>query len=120
MDGENVERLMEVLLQMRINLRHITESFQSQTQEIRLQLGAIFEREVKALDDCLSGIDDKLRECSVYVDDYKRMYSSLSTMRAKLVQLGAEPGAMPPPLPSEEIAKIVVWRLQELKSQGKL
>lgn len=120
MNGENVERLMDVLLQMRINLRQITESFQFQTQEIRQQLGAIFEEEKKTLDDCLTGIDEKLRECSVYVDDYKRMYSALSTMRAKLVQMGAEPNPMPPALPSEQIEGVVVWRLQELKLQGKV
>ena len=120
MDGENVERLMDVLLQMRINLRQITESFQLQTQEIRQQLGAIFEEEKKNLDDCLSGIDDKLRECSIYVEDYKRMYASLNTMREKLVQLGAEPSPMPHPLPSEQVEGVIGWRLEELKSQGKV
>jgi hypothetical protein len=105
MDGENVERLMDVLLQMRINLRQITESFQLQTQEIRQQLGAIF---------------DKLRECSIYVEDYKRMYASLNTMREKLVQLGAEPSPMPHPLPSEQVEGVIGWRLEELKSQGKV
>ena len=107
MDGEHVERLMDVMLQMRINLRQITESFQLQSQEIRQQLGAIFEDEKKALDDCLSDIDDKLRECSIYVEDYKRMYASLNAMREKLVQLGAEPSSMPHPLPSEEIEGII-------------
>ncbi|HZD40560.1 MAG TPA: hypothetical protein VE131_07550 [Terriglobales bacterium] len=120
MDGENVERLMDVLLQMRINLRQITESFQLQTQEIRQQLAAIFEDEKKTLEDCLSGIDDKLRECSIYVEDYKRLYSSLNTMREKLVQLGAEPGPMPTALPSDQIDAVIGWRLEDLKSQGKV
>jgi ABC-type enterochelin transport system substrate-binding protein len=120
MDGEHVERLMDVLLQMRINLRQITESFQLQSQEIRQQLGAIFEDQKKALEDCLDGIDDKIRECSTYVEDYKRMYLSLNVMREKLVQLGAEPSPMPQPSPEEHIEGILVWRLQELKSQGKV
>ena len=120
MDGEHVERLMDVMLQMRINLRQITESFQLQSEEIRQQLGAIFEDEKKALNDCLSDIDDKLGECSIYVEDFKRMYSSLNAIREKLIQLGAEPSSMPPPLPSEEIEGIIAWRLQELKSRGKV
>ena len=120
MDGEHVERLMDVLLQMRINLRQISESFQWQTQEIRQQLGAIFDDKKKALDDCLSGIDDKIRECSICIADYKRMYSSLNAMREKLIQLGGEPNPMPPPLPTEQIEEIIAWRLQELGSQGKV
>jgi len=120
MDGEHVERLMDVLLQMRINLRQITESFQLQSQEIRQQLGAIFEDEKKALEDCLNGIDDKVMECSIYVEDYKRMYSSLNAMREKLIQLGAEPSPMPHSLPDDKIDAILAWRLQELKFQGKV
>ena len=120
MDGEHVERLMDVLLQMRINLRQITESFQLQSQEIRQQLGAIFEDERKTLEGCLNGIDEKIRECSIYVEDYKRMYSSLNAMREKLLQLGAEPSPMPQRLPDEQIEGILAWRLHELKSQGKV
>ena len=74
MDGESLERLMDIILQMKINLVHITETLNQQSQEIRQQLETIFEEERKALDDCLNGIDDKLKECSVYVEDYKRLY----------------------------------------------
>lgn len=120
MNGNSVERLMDILLQMRINLRQITETFLYQSQEIREQLAAIFEEEKKSLEDCLIGIDDKLKECSVYVEDYKRLYSSLANMRDKLVQLGTEPSPMPTALPSERIEGVVAWRLQELRSQGKI
>ena len=120
MAGESAERLMDVLLQMRINLKQITVTFQEQTQEIRQYMAAIFEEEKKALEDCLSGIDDKLKECSVYVEDYERLYSSLAAMRDKLVQLGAEPSPMPAALPTDQFDGVVAWRLQELRSQGKL
>ena len=119
MDGESVERLMEIVLQMKINLSHVTETLCQQSHEIQEQLGKIFEQEKKALEHCLCGIDDKLTECSVYVDDYRRLYMSLA-MREKLVQLGAEPSSLPFDSPSDQIEAVVAWRLQELRSQGKI
>jgi len=120
MDGESVERLMDIILQMRINLQQVTVTFQQQTEEIREQLEGIFDEERKALDGCLNSIDGKLRECAGHVDDYRQLYSSLSAMRQKLVQLGAQPAAMPGPVPPEQIGEIILWRLQELKYNGRM
>jgi hypothetical protein len=120
MAGNSMERLMDIVLQMRINLGHITETFRQQSEEIREQLGMIFEEEKKSLEECLCGIDAKLKECSVCIEDYRRLYSSLATMRERLVQLGAEPSSMPVALPAEHIEDIVSWRLQELKAEGKV
>jgi hypothetical protein len=119
MSGESLERLMEVILQMRINLAHITETLHQQTHEMREQLGVVFEEEKHALANCLDGIDDKLKECSACVDEYQQLYASLSSMRQKLVQLGAQPSALPPPMPVSNIEGIIAWRLRELKEQGK-
>jgi predicted anti-sigma-YlaC factor YlaD len=116
MGGDSIERLMDIVLQMKINLGHITETFRQQSEEIREQLGTIFEEEKKSLEECLCGIDDKLKECSVCIDGYRRLYSTLATMRERLVQLGAEPSSMP----AEHVEGIVSWRLQELKAQGKV
>jgi hypothetical protein len=115
MDGEAVERLMDVVLQMRINLQHVIVTFQQQTEEIRHQLGAIFNDERKALDDCAARIDTTLRECAAQVEEYKRLYRAANTMRDKLIQLGAEPAEMPtPPLP-EQLEESILWRLNQLK-----
>lgn len=119
MDNESIERLMNIILQMKINLAHVNETLQQQTHEIRAELSVIFEGEKKALESCLSNIDEKLKECSVYVDDYQRRYTALSAMREKLVKLGAEPGAMPAGLPSLAVEDVVAWRVKELNHQGK-
>jgi ABC-type enterochelin transport system substrate-binding protein len=120
MDSEAVERLMDVILQMKINLAHVTETLYQQTHEIRDQLGTVFEHEKKALEECLTGIDDKLKECTEAVESYKRSYTSLLSMREKLVQLGAEPSPMPTALPMDHIEEIVAWRLQELQCHGRI
>lgn len=120
MNGQSVERLMEIILQMRINLGHINETLHQQTCEIRQQLGLVFEDEKQALERCLNGIDEKLRECSASVEDYRRRRASLVTMREKLVQLGADPNVLPMALPEDNAEGIIAWRLRELKEQGKL
>jgi ABC-type enterochelin transport system substrate-binding protein len=120
MSGQSVERLMDIILQMRINLAHVTETLNQQTFEIREQLGAVFEEEKQALERCLSDLDERLEECSAYIDDYQRLYASLAVMREKLVQLGADPGVLPASLPSESVTDIISWRLRELKEQGRL
>lgn len=120
MNAEAVERLMNVILQMQINLAHVIDTFQQQTTEVRRQLEVIFEDEKKVLDGCLSGIDERLRECSGVVEDYKRHYAELSLMSERLRQLGAEPNALPAGLPADRVDGVVAWRLQELRARGKI
>ena len=120
MDAQSVERLMEIVLQMKINLAHVTETLHQQNDEIREEFGSIFENENKAMEHCLSGIDDKLRECASCIEDYKKSYSNLAAMREKLVRLGAQPSLMPEALPGDGIEEIVAWRLRELRSQGRI
>jgi hypothetical protein len=119
MNGESVERLMEIILQMKINLAHINETLHQQTYEIREQLASVFEEEKGALQRCLNSIDDQLKECSSHVDEYQRLYANLSTMRDKLVQLGAEPTALPTAMPADNVEGIIAWRLRKLKEHGK-
>ena len=120
MNGEPMERLMDIVLQMQINLAHVTQTLQEQTCEIRQQFQVIFEEQKNGLDDCLRGIDEKLHECSVSTEDYRRIYSSLEAMRDKLVQLGAAPTNMPAALPADGIDGVIQWRLNELRAQGRI
>ena len=120
MNGQSVERLMDIILQMKINLAHINDTLAQQTYEIREQLGLVFDDEKGALERCLSSIDERLQQCSTLIVDYHRRHAELSAMRAKLVQLGAEPSLLPPVLPSETIENIIIWRLLGLKEDGRL
>ena len=111
---------MDIILQMKINLAHINETLHQQTYEIRQQLGAVYEDEKKSLDRCLAGIDEKLKECAVSINDYRQLYATLSGMRAKLVQLGGDPSFLPDAMPAESIDSVLAWRIHDLKDQGKL
>jgi len=120
MSGEPVDRLMDIILQMKINLAHVNETICQQTFEIRQQLDAIFEEEKIALDRCVNNIDERLKECAVYAEDYKRLHETLSQMRTKLIQLGAEPSALPPAPTTVPMEDMIAWRVRELKEKGKL
>lgn len=120
MDSEAVERLMDILLQMKINFGHITETLHEQTVEIRQQLGILFENEKKSLEESLVAFDRKLGECAACVESYHATYAHLGSLREKLVQLGGHPTSMPAPLPTGQLHTIIEWRLEELKLGGKL
>ena len=120
MNNEAIERLTEIMLQMKINFTHITETLHQQTIEIRQQLGILFENEKKDLEDCLAAIDGKLKECAVRVESYRIMYERIASLREKLVQLGGHPTPMPTALPTDDLDAVVAWRLQELKIRGKI
>lgn len=120
MNGESVERLMDIILQMKINLAHINETLVQQTFEIREQLGLVFDEERKTLERFLSTIDEKLQECSTLIIDYQRRHAELCAMREKLVQLGAEPTVLPPLLPGETVENILSWRVRGLRDEGRL
>ena len=120
MKEQSVERLMDIILQMKINLAHVNETLLQQTYEIREQLGEVFDEERRGLDRCLNAIDEKLQECSACISEYQRLHGNLIAMREKLVQLGAEPDGLPPALPGESVENIIAWRLQQLKDQSRL
>jgi hypothetical protein len=120
MGGDSVDRLMEIILQMKINMAHINETQQQQTFEICHELAAIFEDQKKSLDNHLGEVDEKLKECSAHIDDYRRLYATLAGVRQKLIQLGSAPSPLPVPLPSEGTEGVLLWRVNELKEQGKL
>jgi len=120
MGGDSVDRFMEIILQMKINMAHINETLQQQTFEICQELAAIFEDQRKSLDSHLGAVDAKLKECTAHIEDYRRLYVTLAGVRQKLVQLGSEPSPLPAPLPSETMEGILAWRLDELREQGKL
>lgn len=120
MNGQSVDRLMDIILQMKINLAHINETLAQQTYEIREQLGLVFDEEKETLERCLGTIDEKLQQCSTLIADYQRRHAKLSAMREKLVQLGAESSTLPPLMPSDTVENVIAWRLRKLSEEGRL
>lgn len=121
MDGESIDRLMDIILQMKINLTHIHETLQQQTFEICQELGAVYEEQKKTLANCLGSIDAKLEQCRADIEEYQRLHTSLEAMRLRLVQLGGAPSALPMALPCGGVEAFLSWRLREFtKTPDKL
>jgi hypothetical protein len=73
------------------------------------------------MEDCLSSIDDKLKECAVHVEDYKRSFANLAMIREELVQLDAEPSVMPLVCPRMALKRSSpAWRFPELWSPERI
>lgn len=120
MDSESVQRLMDVLLQMRINLQQIAKTFTEQTGEIRQELETIFHAEKISLDQCIAAIDAKLIDCGRQLKDYTSIYASLRTLHEQLQRMGADVDPMPPSLNADRIEDVLRARFDALQNQGKL
>jgi hypothetical protein len=120
MGGEPVERLMEIILQMRMNMAHINETLQQQTFEICRELSTIFNDQKDALDGYLDAIDVKLKECARHFDDFHRLSASLAETGAKLNQFGVTSGPLAAPSPDETLEGFLAWRVSHLKEIGKI
>jgi hypothetical protein len=49
MKEQSVERLMDIILQMKINFAHVNETLLQQTYEIRQQLGDVFDEKTAGM-----------------------------------------------------------------------
>jgi hypothetical protein len=54
------------------------------------------------------------------MQDCQKLYGSLASIREKLVQLGGDPSALPPPLDRESLDEVLMARLRQLRELGKL
>lgn len=120
MDAALLGELMESLLRMKESFEDQARSLGEQIGRAREHLRSLFDQQKTALLELAEGVDDKLVECSVYIENYKRLYSNLRDLHARLSGLGCEGLEMPGPLPAEDMEGIINWRIQGLKAQGKI
>lgn len=120
MDAALLGELMESLLRMKESFEDQARSLGEQIGRVREHLRSLFDQQKTALLELEEVIDEKLVECCVYIEDYKRLYSNLRDLHARLSGLGCEALEMPEPLPAEHIEGIIDWRIRGLKSQGKI
>lgn len=80
-----------------------------------------FQNQTEALAECLDGIDQQLINLSVYIEEYRRLRTSLKNLHdERIPELGGTPPAMPDAVAGDSAAEILAARLDELKSQGKI
>lgn len=120
MEAESLGRLMDSVLAIRKKFEEQLRMLDEQITESRGYLKELFRQQENNLAGCLSGIDDKLLACSLYVEEYQRRYANLQALKEKLSRLGVEGIEMPEPLRGRQLEEIISSRLAYLRSQGKI
>jgi hypothetical protein len=116
-----VERLFNAFLEMKESFEQQNRPLGEQIVQTYLQyLKQMFAQKKISLADSFGEIDQKVLDCSVYIEEYRRLYAILNSLNEKLSQLGEAPLPMPEALPSDDIEKILSWRIQFLRSRGRL
>jgi hypothetical protein len=115
------ERLMRTLRDMRARIedgvRPMAEQvFQTEVERLR----GLSEQQKSILYDCMARIDQSILNCRAQMDDYRRTRSELVALNERLVDLGAEPVAIPDHFVAENLGDLILSRLEGLRAKGKI
>ncbi len=80
----------------------------------------MFEQQNNRLGDCLDSLDQKILDCRMHIEDYKRIYTDLVALNDRFSRLGAESPPISNSLPSTDIGDIIRQRIEDLKLQGRI
>ena len=119
--SSSAERLLQALLDIKGEIARQIRPVEEQIVQANIEhLKQTFEQEKNKLEECRDGIDRKILECRLHIEEYERTRSHLHTLKERFSRLGAEPLLLPDSLPMTDLGEIIKERLEHLKSQGKL
>jgi hypothetical protein len=115
------ERLMRTLHEMQTQIEEgvtpvAEQVVQREVERLRSQSG----REKSILQECLAHIDQRILNCRAQIDEYRQTRSDLVALNERLANLGAESVMVPDHLPAENLADMILARLQGLRAKGKI
>jgi hypothetical protein len=114
------ERLLLALADMKDALAQQILELDKQIVRTHVEeLRETFDQKRNLLNECLSGIDRKILDCLVCVEEHQRIHSDLAALSGKLHLLGSDSVSVPNPLPARGISEVVSSRIAHLRSQGK-
>ena len=120
-EEQSYERLLQALLDMKNEIAKQIRPVEEQIIQANVDhLRQGFEDEKNKLEQCLAGMDQKILDCHLHLEEYRRIRSSLEILNGRLSRLGRDSLPMPDPLPSDDLGDVVIGRVEHLKSQGKL
>ena len=118
---ETYERLLQALLDMKNEIQTRIRPLEDQIVQANVEyLKEVFEQQNNRLGDCLDSIDQKILDCRMHIEDYKRIYTDLDGLNDRLSRLGAEAPPISNSLPSTDIGDIIRQRIEHLRFQGKV
>jgi len=118
---ETYERLLQALLDMKNEIQTRIRPLENHIIQARIEdLNEVFEQQNNRLGDCLDSLDQKILDCRMHIEDYKRIYTDLVALNDRFSRLGAESPPISNSLPSTDIGDIIRQRIEDLKLQGRL
>ncbi len=118
---ETYERLLQALLDMKNEIQTRIRPLEDHIVQARIEcLKEVFERQNNRLGDCLDSLDQKILDCRMHIEDYKRIYTDLDALNDRLSRLGAESLPISISLPSTDIGDVIRQRIEDLKLQGRI
>lgn len=120
-EEQSYERLLQALLDMKNDIvkriRPVEEGIVLANAD---HLKEMFDHEKNKLDQCMSGIDQKILDCCQHISEYQRTRSYLNTQNERLSRLGVDPLPIPDPLPMTDLGDVITARIELLRSQERL
>ncbi|MGH7834842.1 MAG: hypothetical protein ACREQK_14455 [Candidatus Binatia bacterium] len=114
------ERLLQSLLEMKNAFEQQMRALDEQIVQANVEhLRETFHQKEGALDECLSGIDQKILDCLVYIEQYKSTHADLVALKSRLHQLNSDSLDVPEPVPTHDVEGVIYRRIEHLRSQGK-
>ncbi len=118
---ETYERLLQALLDMKNEIQTRIRPLEDQIVQANVEyLKEVFEQQNNRLGDCLDSLDQKILDCRMHIEDYKRIYTDLDALNDRLSRLGAESLPISISLPSTDIGDVIRQRIEDLKLQGRI
>ena len=120
-EEQSYERLLQALLDMKHEIAKQIRPVEEQIVQANVDyLKQMFSQKKGKLGECLDAIKRKILDCRLPMAEYEQICSELNAVNSRLSRFGAEPLAMPEPLPTTDLGDLIIGCIRELISQGKL
>jgi chromosome segregation ATPase len=120
-DEQSYERLLQALRDMHKEIEERIRPVEEQIVQAEADhLKGQFEQRQNALADCLGKIDQKILDCQSHLAESHRIHGDMNKLNEQLARLGS--GALPVPdlVPVGSLPDLIMRRIENLRSQGKL
>lgn len=120
-EEQSYERLLQALRDMHREIEERIRPVEEQIVQAEADyFKSLFEQQKNALADCLGKIDQKILECHSHLVEYNRIHADTNKLNERLSRLGSEPLPIPEFFPVASLADLIIARIEDLRSQGKM
>jgi hypothetical protein len=113
--------LLQTLREMQSQIEECLRPLAVQAVQAEAErLSEWMKHEQRALEDCLTRIDQNLLACVERIHESQKQYADLSALKQRLEELGASSSSLPELSTSQDPSEIINARLESLRRDGKI